>query len=58
MVRFWRDWKNLRVLPYDGDFNAQPNRIAEAIMICEQEMIAVESEKMNKPPDRKGAGNG
>jgi hypothetical protein len=34
-VRWWREWRDWRVLPYPGDMLDQPAYVVEAIEVCE-----------------------
>ena len=49
VFNWWRDWKNLKVLPWGGtDLMEQPAYILEAIDICEGIYKLVESEEHDK----------
>ena len=61
-VRWWREWRELGVLPYGGsDLMAQPHYVYQAIRLCEQTSRACEFAANQKHLDElKGrvSGNG
>lgn len=36
MVRWWVDWRSMRMLPWPGGLSDQPHFVYDAIMLCEQ----------------------
>ena len=56
-VRWWREWRELKVLPFAGDLLDQPAYVMDAIEICEDEWTTASSEatrKMREEVDRLG----
>ena len=49
LYSWWRDWKDLKILPYGGDdLSEQPNYVVEAIRQCENIYAKVEAEQVEK----------
>ncbi len=46
---WWRDWKDLKILPWGGgDLAEQPNYVVDAIRQCENIYSKVEGEQIEK----------
>jgi len=43
-LEWWREWQELRVLPWPGDLLEQPSYVVDAIGICERRRVDATAE--------------